>query len=143
MNRQQRQEWARGMRAVQADSCGAIALFIIRPPELPDLIAAAPFHQQAARIASLTVQVIVSVYEAPAADPACCMSCCRPVVSEDAFSVVLGVPHRADPHKAVASVMCADCATDLDEIQAKAIASLKALWPEIRPIRISNQAGHA
>jgi hypothetical protein len=143
MNRQQRRAWARGMQQVQDDAAGALELFIIRPPELPDLIAAAAFSVRAKRLASLAVQTIVDVYDAPTADPACCMSCCRPVVSEDAFSVVLGVPHRADPHKCVAAIMCADCGTDLDEIQTKAIASLKTLWPEIRPIRISDQEGHA
>ena len=58
-------------------------------------------------------------------------------------SVVLALPMRDNPSKAMASVMCADCAIGPAAIQAKAIAALRNTWPDIRPVTISDQAGHA
>ncbi len=140
MNRQQRRaaeqkrrsDWARGMRDVQDDAAGVMDLFIARPADLRELLSRSAISERARSLSALVMRTVLDVYEAPAADPVQGMACCCPLRQPDAFSVVLAIPHRTSPRKCVASAMCPDCGTGMDEIRDKAIEALRNVWPELR-----------
>lgn len=141
MNRHQRRRWAQEMREASDEAAGVMDLLIVRPCELADMLVAALFDDHAARLSSLVTRTIYSVYEAPTASLIQCLSCRSPVGHEDAFSVVLAIPHRDAPSKAIASVVCPDCGVEQDTIRDKAIAAFRDIWPNARAIDLPQHAG--
>lgn len=141
MNRHQRRKWAQGIREASDEAAGVMDLLIVRPCELMDMLTAAMFDDHSARLSSLVTRTILSVYEAPAASPVQCLSCCQSVGHQDAFSVVLAIPHRDAPSKAVTSVMCPACGVEQDTIRDKAIAAFRDIWPNARAIDLPQHAG--
>ena len=141
--RQNREAWSHGIRQVHEDAAGLLELFIVLPPEMPGLLAAMGSSGRLTKLAALAMRTIMDLHEAPANDPLQCLACCRPMTLRIPCSVVLAIPQQDAPRKCLGSVMCADCGTEPDVIQTKAIQALKNVWPQLRPITVSDQVGHA
>ena len=131
------------VQQVNDEAAGLLEIIVVRPLEILDLLAAARPENRAGKLASLAMRTVLNIHDAPARDPVQCMTCCRSMTLLIPCSVVLAIPYRDAPEKALASVMCADCATDLATIRSKAIDYLRSTWPDLRPITIGSQVGHA
>lgn len=69
-----------------------------------------------------------------------CGSCPRPLLNNE-FSFVITRPACDDPINAVALAICRKCGTTREDIQQKAVIALRRIWPDLRPITITNPAG--
>lgn len=92
------------------------------PPHHLVIVAPPPVKANAAGIAA-----------APRRRPMLCASCPR-ALRGSAYSFVVALPARDDPTQL-------RCAVEPDAITAKAVTALRKLWPDLRPIAITQETG--
>lgn len=137
-----RAEWVAGMEAVQERSGGTLEIEVIRPVDAVDILGAAlagvPDAMRTMRALVDTAKRIEAASRTR--KPMLCGSCPRPLLNNK-FSFVLAYPARTDPINAVALAICRKCGTTREDIQQKAIVALRRIWPNLRPITVTNPEG--
>ena len=147
MNRQQRRaaevkNYRAGVRAMAAEVRGAIKITTVRPKDfvsmLADAVAGRTEHHQMLR---LVADTIGRARRAPASEPMLCAACPAPLAG--GFAVVIAHAARITPKNGLAMGVCTSCGSDLDTIEAAAIKGLRSIWPDLKPLPIHDQVGHA
>jgi len=147
MNRQQRRAAERhvyraGVKAMAAEVRGAIKLITVRPIDfalmLADVECGCTEHLGLMRMVSDTIG---RVHRASPAEPMLCAACPAPLAG--GFAVVVAHAARITPKNGLAMGVCVSCGTDLNSIEAAAIKGLRAIWPDLKPLTIHDQLGHA
>ena len=64
-----------------------------------------------------------------------------PLRPDMGFAVVVAIPGCDDPSAGLALAICTRCGSDRASITAKAAVALRRIWPDLRPITITNPAG--
>jgi hypothetical protein len=142
VDRQQKQDWADGLRRVHEEAAGVLELHIIRPREMLDLLAdALSGDRRATIIAQAALDTVATVSRTAASGHAkLCLSCPRELMDQQ-FTVVLVVPERSHPSKAIGAAMCHACGLTESDIRNKAAVAFRGIWPDLRPITITHQTG--
>lgn len=137
-----RASWVAGMEAVQEQAAGALEIEVIRPVDAVDILGAAlTGDPNAARTMQMLVDTAKRIEAAShTRKPMLCGSCPRPLL-DNKFSFVLAYPARTDPINAVALAICRKCGTTREGIQQKAVTALRRIWPDLRPITVTNPEG--
>ena len=131
-----------GLGAIQAEAGGLLELVVVTPDDgLGYISAALAGDLEAARILRAISAAGVKIDSAPRRKPALCACCPRPIRKASSFAFVLALPKNGNPANALSMAVCSRCAVEPAEIQAKAVMALRKLWPDIRPVTITHQAG--
>jgi hypothetical protein len=149
MNRQQTRAqkaqgsraWRSGIKTVHQHAAGLLEIIIVQPAEMLELLIGSlcgdPRATAIARAASAAVGGIMSA--ATSSDPKLCLTCPRELRDTNC-TVVLAVPHRADPTTAMGSAICPRCAAT-DDLIGKASVALRGIWPSLRPVSVTHPDG--
>jgi len=147
MNRQQRRAAERktfraGVKAMAAEVRGAIKLTTVRPIDfalmLADVDRGRTEHLGLMRMVSDTIG---RAHRAAQSEPMLCAACPAPLAGS--FAVVVAHAARITPKNGLAMGVCTSCGTDLDSIEAAALKGLRSIWPDLKPLTIHEQVGHA
>jgi hypothetical protein len=79
---------------------------------------------------------------APASAPALCLTCPRPLRELPGLVFCVTVPEVTRPHHALGSAVCRRCAA-LPHLEKRAMAALRAVWPDLREISVMPGPGTA
>jgi hypothetical protein len=135
-------DWRNGIEAVQREAGGVLSLAIIRARDMPALLAAAMLgNAEAALLAQCVYSTLRGFRRAPRNRPMLCACCPRPVPTT-AFALVVADPGTEGKTLGLTLAICEHCATTDDGIQAKAVAALQTIWPQLRRVTV-HTAGHA
>lgn len=131
-----------GVERFQAESGGLMMLSIIQPADLPFVIAdAAAGDAEAGQLLQQIITVTDNIRSAPRKRRMLCGACPRPLRPDMGFAVVVAIPGCDDPSAGLALAICTRCGSDRASITAKAAVALRRIWPDLRPIMITNPAG--
>jgi hypothetical protein len=131
------------IEAIQDEAVGVFGIDIVRPGDFAHLMSTAlEGNLHAMRVARAVASTVAEIGEAPPDKPRLCASCTN-ALSDIAFSVVLVTPEREDPTNALGMGICAECATTIPDINAKAVEALKRIWPNSRGFTVDHPAGRA
>jgi hypothetical protein len=135
--------WGDGIERLHAEAGGVLDVTIIDAALGIELLAATILgDRRAAALLQAVVHSGAQVGQAPKHSPALCVCCPRPVRwinSATIFGVV--VASTAAPTQAVGFVFCDHCGADRGSLAAKVTEALKGVWPDLRPIVITDPAG--
>lgn len=135
--------WEEGIRRFSEESAGAFFVHVVERGDLPGLLAdALAGDADAERLAGLVQGTLERIAAAPRHKPMLC-ACCPCAVKGGPFAVVVAMPARDDATRGVALAVCGSCASGRDAVQAAALAALRKLWPDLRPIDINAAEGRA
>ncbi len=138
-----RNRLADGIRAVHQEAGGVLGLDIVRRRDARDLVvSAAAGDTHAAMVLRAVKDTLAKIQSAPRRRPMLCVCCPRSLLKHD-FAVVLASPEREDRQQGLALAVCTTCATSVPEITAKVAVALREIWPDLRQVTITNEAGHA
>lgn len=138
-----RDDWADGIARISAECAGVVALQVVTPEDLPEMLAASLMgDREATRLAHLVAQALRRIEEAPRSRAMLCAACPKRLRG-GRYAIVCAVPHRDDPREALTLGVCRRCATRHDAIVQKAGQALKRVWPDLRAIDIHPGRGHA
>ncbi len=150
MNRRQRRaaqsaadrRWRNGLEAVHEEARGLLALHVVRPEDMLELLfASLTGEPYSAAIASAVTRAVADITSAAASGtPKLCGSCPKEI-RDSAYSVVLEVPECDDPTTSIGMVICTTCATTEAGIREKATVALRGIWPDLRPITVTHASG--
>lgn len=147
MNRQQRRAAERktfraGVKAMAAEVRGAIKITTVRPEDFATMVLDSACGQsQHVGLIRHVSDVISRVSRASATEPMLCAACPAPLTG--GFAVVIAEAARITPKNGLALGVCTACGTDLETIEAAALKGLRAIWPDLKPLPIHSEAGHA
>jgi hypothetical protein len=128
------EELEAGLRALTAESGGAVAVYVIRPEDGPDLIrAAAAGDELANTLLRALERIIHAAYRSPARSPTICATCDKSIRRKP-FSAVIVLALADHRTQALGLGICPHCATTVPELAAKAQRALREIWPDCRPI---------
>jgi hypothetical protein len=74
--------------------------------------------------------------------PALCLLCPKPVGAYRNATFWLVTPEAPRPVHTIGGAICPACAR-LPDLNARAVAALKLVWPTARQIEVANAVGHA
>lgn len=147
MNRQQRRAAGRktfrtGMRAMAAEVRGAIKITTVRPEDFAAmLLDGACGDLRHVDLLRQVAEAVGRVKRAPPNELMLCAACPEPLTG--GFAVVIAHAARITPKNGLAMGVCTRCGTDLESIEAAALKGLREIWPDLKPLPIHSQAGHA
>lgn len=142
MSRLSHEALKNGLEAIQAEAGGLLELVVVRPDDGLGYISKALCGDlDAARILKAIGAAGVKIDNAPKRMPVLCASCPRPIRTKSHFAFILALPKNGNPANALSLAVCARCAVDPAEIQAKAVTALRKLWPDMRQVEITHSAG--
>ncbi len=132
-----------GIRAVSAESGGAINVTIVTPETGRELIAwAALGNSEAATLLRAVVGSAAWIKRAPRDKPTLCMCCPRPIRRVTGATVFgVAAPANDRPVQAIGFAFCDRCGERPSELLGKAAAGLRRIWPDLREIAITHQSG--
>ena len=136
--------WASDMQAVHDEAAGLVEIILVEQGAVPAILAAALLGEaDARRIMLLVRDTLRSIGAAPAALPALCLCCPRPV-RDGRFMLAIAQPAREGAEHAIGVAICEACAPDATVARPKVMAGLRGLWPNLRAIQDQQHAaGHA
>lgn len=135
--------WRDGIHAVATEAAGVLDVSIIDSLTQADLVVDAFLgNPKAAALLRAVREAADHVRQAPRRTPALCVCCPRPV-KRVRPSTVFGValPAIPKPGRALGFVFCERCAAEPITLAAKAAEGLRRIWPDLRPITITDPAG--
>lgn len=129
-----------GVEAVTREAAGMMEVAVVRPSDVSVLLGEAlAGSDEAALLLRLYTDTAAKIDKAPARARLLCVSCPREL--RRGYSVAAALPHRDNPHQAVAIAVCPRCGPDREAIQAKAMEGFQRIWPDLRPIQITHHDG--
>jgi hypothetical protein len=138
--------WRDGVQAVNDEAAGLLDVNIVDANMGVDLLVDAirGDHEAAALLQAIR-EAADRVRKAPRRTPALCICCPRSVKRIRAGTVFgIAVPATPNPTRAIGFVFCDRCAADRSTLAARAADGLRRIWPDLRPITITDPiGGHA
>jgi hypothetical protein len=105
------------------------------------LLAADGGDERAGLIAHAATEcVAATVAAARTTTPRLCLACPREL-TDYRFSVALAVPGCDDPAKIICGALCHTCEATDDGSRERAMLAFRAVWPSLRPIRVTHPSG--
>ena len=131
-----------GIQQFQDECSGLLTLNIVQPADLPHVVAdAASGDAEAGQLLQQVITVMDNIRSASRKRPALCVACPRPLRPDVGFAVVVAIPACDDPRAGLALAICTRCGPDRASITAKAAVGLRRIWPDLRPITVTNPEG--
>lgn len=135
--------WRDAVQRVNDSAAGVIDVSIINATTGAMLMADALLGDQVAATLLLAVtQAAARIKRAPRQKPALCVCCprsVRRVCSDTVFGVAS--PSVPNPAGVIGFVFCDRCAGTPGSLAAKATEGLRRIWPDLRPITITDPVG--
>lgn len=133
---------AAGVQLFQDEGGGALVLDIIQRSDVPSLMSdvLAGNYKAGLLLRQLSI-VLDGINSAPRRRPMLCGVCPRALRRNSAFAVVVATPACDKPSAGLSLAICAKCASDQAAITDKAAVALRRIWPDLRPVTITNPAG--
>ncbi len=129
---------------IRSESGGLLDLVVVRPVDLPYVIAEAVAGTPDAVMLMIALddtvkRITTASYRAPMS----CYSCPQPLLPETFYSFAVVLPSRESPTNGLVLAVCANCGTAIEDIRARAISALHKIWPDLssRPITVTHPAG--
>lgn len=138
----------RGVNRVHYAAAGVLAIQIVRYSDLPALLFAATGGDEVAtRTIEILGKFLAGVDPARRGKRTLCATCDR-ALRRSGFACVIVWPFRDDAAEALCLAICASCVPggSVADIEARALAFLKRIWPESRVLdsgQIHLDRGHA
>jgi hypothetical protein len=135
--------WLTGIHAVSSEAAGLLDVNIVDASAGVDLLVDAMRgdHEAAALLQAIR-QPADRVRKAPRLQPALCICCPRSVKRIRPGTVFgIAVPATPNPTGAIGFVFCDRCAADRSTLAARAADGLRRIWPDLRPITITDPIG--
>jgi hypothetical protein len=88
------------------------------------------------------VQSLDRIRTAPPGSGAVCLVCPAILCADDPITFILTVANIDMPSTALGAALCPRCGA-LPNLHARVATALRRVWPDLRPISISNAVGHA
>lgn len=127
---------------ITAESGGLLDLLIVRPVDLPFVIAEATAGTPDAVMLLIALDAAVArITAASRRSPMLCTSCPRPLLRKTHYSFCIVLPSREDPTNGLALVVCSKCAVTVEEIKAKGVVGLRRIWPGLHQVDITHPTG--
>lgn len=127
-----------GIERLTKEAGGVLDVMVIQLQDMPYILCdAAAGDRDALTILNALNDALVRIDAAPRRFPMLCVSCPRPL-RKGRFSFGLALPKCDHPTGMLALAVCHRCSTDRDGIKARAVAGLKRLWPDLRPITVTH-----
>jgi hypothetical protein len=135
--------WLTGIHAVSSEAAGLLDVSIIDASMGVDLLVdAMRGDSEAAALHQAVRQAAERVRRAPRNKAALCICCPRSVKRIRPDTVFgIAVPATPTPTGAIGFVFCDRCAADRSTLAAKAADGLRRIWPDLRPITITDPIG--
>lgn len=135
--------WRDGIRRVSEQSAGVLQVRVIDALAASELLAQALLGDyEAVVMLRAMAEAEMQVRRAPRNRPALCVACPRAVRRINRATIFgVAAPAIPSPTSAIAFVFCDRCATDRGTLVAKANEGLRRLWPELRPVTITDPIG--
>ena len=132
---------AEGLARFQSEAGGMMELIVVRPGDAVDILADAMAGDcRAVCIMQAVEQAANAIRGAPRRLPMLCAACPRPLRhGRYAFGVAL--PASDNPTHGLALAVCTRCATTRGDVQTKATAALRRVFPDLRPITLTHAEG--
>ena len=132
---------AEGLARLQSEAGGMMELVIVRPTDAVDIMAdALAGDGRAVSLLQAMEQAAGAIRNAPRRLPMLCAACPRPLRhGRYAFGVAL--PARDNPTHGLTLAVCTRCATARGDIEAKATAALRRVFPDLRPVTVTHATG--
>jgi hypothetical protein len=129
------------LMAIHHEAAGVLALNIIRPGDALNLVVASlEGGREATRLLRAVCDIVARVESAPRKKPMLCGCCPRPLRGSG-FVICVAVPDRDSPTNGLAFALCEHCSRDDTALLGKASSALRTIWPDLRPITITNPVG--
>ncbi len=133
--------WQSEMKAVPSEAGGLMRLHVVRPPDTACILGAMlAGDAEATRLIRVLVDTAVRIERAPRSRPMLCGCCPRPLKGTG-FAICVLYPERPDPTRCIAFAICARCSGSHAETEAKAMIAVKSIWPDSRPLTITDHIG--
>lgn len=133
--------WAEGVQRLHVEAAGVLAVHVVQPADIPAILGfALAGDPQATRLATMLSQTLRGIQEAPRSRPMLCGSCPRPLRT-GRFAIVLTMPDRDNPSQGMALAICERCGSTDAVIRQRATVALRRLWPNVRPITVTDPVG--
>jgi len=130
-----------GVQQFHAEAGGMLSLQVIQRTDLPAMILdALAGSAEAAQLLRLTNQALHNIQAAPRRKPMLC-GCCPRSLRHGRYSIIIARPACDDPSQGLALAICNTCGPDRDAIDAKAVAALVRIWPNVRPVAVTHPDG--
>ena len=132
---------AEGIARFQSEAGGIMELVVVRPADAVDILAdVLAGDDQAIRLMRMLDQADTAIRSAPRRLPMLCASCPRPL-KRGRYAFGIALPASDNPTHGLALAVCTRCATDRGDVQAKATAALRRVFPDLRPVTVTHAAG--
>lgn len=132
---------AKGIAHFQSEAGGLMELVVVRPVDAIDVMAdALAGDSRAVCVLKAIEQAADAIRNAPRRLPMLCASCPRPLRGSG-YAFAVGLPDTDRPTHGLALAVCTRCATERGDIQAKATAALRRVFPDLRPVAVTHPAG--
>lgn len=130
-----------GVQLVHEESGGLLDIRIVRNTDMPALLAQVLVRNaEASQIFTMVSRVVDGIQRAPRRRPMLCGSCPGPL-RNGRFAVALALPARDDPKNGLSFAICDRCGTSRAAMERAAHKALTRIWPDLRPIKITHNAG--
>lgn len=132
---------AEGLARFQSEAGGVMELVVVRPTDAVDILAdVLAGDNQAVRLMRMLDQAATAIRSAAGRLPMLCASCPRPLKG-GRYSFGIALPACDSPAHGLALAVCTRCATERGDIQTKATAALRRVFPDLRPVTVTHAAG--
>jgi hypothetical protein len=126
---------------LHAEAAGVIEAVVIRPSDteglMADIVAGDP---EARRLGAAISAAVDRVGKGPKRQRLICASCQRRVQG-DGFAFVVVSALRDDAARSLTLAICTGCAIEPEDIKARANVALRVIWPDHRPMVITDHVG--
>ncbi len=130
-----------GIQKVNDEAGGLLELQVVQRTDLPALILdALAGSAEAAQLLRLTNQALHNIQTASRRKPMLC-GCCPRALRHGQYSIIIARPACDDPLQGLALAICNTCGPDRDAVDAKAVAALVRIWPNVRPVAVTHSDG--
>ena len=132
---------ADGLARFQSEAGGMMELVVVRPTDAIDVMAdALAGDGRAVCVLQAIEQAADAIRDAPRRLPMLCATCPRPLRGSR-YSFGVALPDSDRPTHGLALAVCTRCATERGDIQAKATAALRRVFPDLRPVTVTHPTG--
>lgn len=132
---------AEGLARFQSEAGGVMELVVIRPIDAAGIMLDALAGDiRAASVVKAIEHAADAIRDAPRRLPMLCAACPRPLKG-GRYSFGIALPASDNPTHGLALAVCTRCATERGDIQTKATAALRRVFPDLRPVTVTHAAG--
>jgi hypothetical protein len=134
--------WRRSIGTAGEDTGQLYELIFAGPAEVAGMLfAAAGGGERAMMIARAAAKVFAATdTAAKTTTPRLCLACPQEL-TDYRFLVALAVPGCDDPAQIIGAALCHTCAGADESSREKAALAFRAVWPDLRPIRVTHPSG--